>query len=142
VKRISDNSIYALKKVNIMSLSLKEQENALNEVRILASIKCPFIISYKEAFIEDSSQSLWYFYFSIIMEFADNGDLYQKITMNKKNNTLFDEESIWKVFIQVKLKKVIIGLRALHKLNIMHRDLKVILSRVQMSFYIKILKQN
>ena len=40
------------------NLSEKEQENALNEVRILASIKSPHIIGYKQAFVE--SNSLWY----------------------------------------------------------------------------------
>ena len=43
----------------MQNLSVKEKENSLNEVRILASIKSPFVISYKEAFIDDSSQSLW-----------------------------------------------------------------------------------
>lgn len=41
----------ALNKVKIYSLSDKEKQNALNEVRILASIKHENIISYKEAFI-------------------------------------------------------------------------------------------
>jgi len=40
-------------------LSEKEKENALNEVRILASINHPNIIQYKEAFLDDSSSSLW-----------------------------------------------------------------------------------
>jgi len=40
-------------------LSDKEKENALNEVRILASIKHPNICSYKEAFIDEASSSLW-----------------------------------------------------------------------------------
>ena len=35
-------------------LSEKEKINALNEVRILASINHKNIISYKEAFIEDN----------------------------------------------------------------------------------------
>lgn len=39
VKRKSDMQIYALKKVRMMNLSTKEKENALNEVRILASIQ-------------------------------------------------------------------------------------------------------
>lgn len=43
-----------------MSLSDKEKQNALNEVRILASIKHPSIIAYKEAFIEETTNSLWY----------------------------------------------------------------------------------
>ena len=59
VKRISDSQTYALKKVRMMNLSDKEKENALNEVRILASINCPNIIAYKEAFVDESSQSLW-----------------------------------------------------------------------------------
>jgi len=38
VQRRSDNLIYALKKVKMNQLNTKEQENALNEIRILASI--------------------------------------------------------------------------------------------------------
>ena len=53
------------------NLSQKEKENALNEVRILASIKDPHIVGYKEAFFEDSSACL-----CLVMEFADDGDLY------------------------------------------------------------------
>lgn len=44
VKRKEDGKEYALKKVKIMNLSEKEKENALNEIRILASIKNPNII--------------------------------------------------------------------------------------------------
>jgi NIMA (never in mitosis gene a)-related kinase 1/4/5 len=51
VQRIADSETYALKKVKMANLSEKEQENALNEVRILASIKSPFIIGYKQAFV-------------------------------------------------------------------------------------------
>jgi NIMA (never in mitosis gene a)-related kinase len=39
VRRKSDCKEYALKKVKMQKLSQKEKENALNEVRILASIK-------------------------------------------------------------------------------------------------------
>lgn len=53
------------------NLSQKEKENALNEVRILASINNPYIVAYKEAFFEDSSTSL-----CIVLEFTDDGDLY------------------------------------------------------------------
>ncbi len=59
VNRISDKLEYALKKVRMMNLSDKEKENALNEVRILASITNNNIISYKEAFVDEGSQSLW-----------------------------------------------------------------------------------
>ena len=39
VKRISDGMEYALKKVKMAGLTIKERENAVNEVRILASIR-------------------------------------------------------------------------------------------------------
>jgi len=59
VKRMTDNNVYALKKVRMTNLTDKEQENALNEVRILASINNPYIIAYKEAFIDELNKSLW-----------------------------------------------------------------------------------
>jgi len=43
-----------------MNLTDKEKQNALNEVRILASIRQPNIIGYKEAFVDEMSNSLWY----------------------------------------------------------------------------------
>lgn len=59
MKRVIDGHIYALKKVKIQNLSEKEKENALNEVRILASVKTPFVASYKQAFFDEPSSSLW-----------------------------------------------------------------------------------
>ena len=53
------------------------------------------------------------------MEYADNGDLFLRITEHQKNKTFFSETDIWKVLIQV-----VRGLKAMHDLNIMHRDLK------------------
>lgn len=60
VRRITDNQEYALKHVKLSKLSDKEKQNALDEVRILASITNKNLIAYKEAFIDESSSSLWY----------------------------------------------------------------------------------
>jgi len=54
------------------------------------------------------------------MEFADDGDLYQKIVEHKKRKELFEEHEIWSVLIQT-----VVGLKMLHQLKILHRDLKV-----------------
>jgi len=55
VKRNSDGLEYALKKVKMGALGEKEKMNALNEVRILASIEHPNVISLKESFFDDAS---------------------------------------------------------------------------------------
>lgn len=60
MRRHKDNKEYALKKVKIGNKSEKDRENALNEVRILASISHPNIIGYKEAFVDEASNTLWY----------------------------------------------------------------------------------
>ena len=59
MRRYLDNKTYALKKVKLAKLSEKEQQNALNEVQILASIKNESICAYYEAFIDHPTQSLW-----------------------------------------------------------------------------------
>ena len=114
VKRNIDNQIYALKKVKLLNLSEKEKENSLNEVRILASVKSNFVVSYKEAFFDEKDNTL-----CIVMEFADRGDLYQKIVQHKKSAQFFEESDIWQIFIQL-----VKGLKALHDLKILHRDMK------------------
>lgn len=115
VKRKSDNQEYALKKVKMGKLTDKEKSNALNEVRILASINHPNVISYKESFFEDKSSTL-----CIIMEYADGGDLLQKIDKIKNGKeSRMTEKSVWSYLIQM-----LHGLEALHDLKIVHRDLK------------------
>ena len=114
VKRKADNNIYALKSVIMDKLKKKEQENSLNEVRILASIRHPNIIGYKEAFWDEKTQSI-----NIVMEYANEGDLQHKIEQYKKENRFFEENIIWSYSIQM-----VEGLKALHDEKIMHRDLK------------------
>ena len=69
-RRKCDNTLYAIKKVSLLGLNKKERQNALNEVRILASIENSSVVGYKEAFYEEGSNSL-----CIVLEFADGGDL-------------------------------------------------------------------
>ena len=52
VRRLIDDEDYALKQVKLEKLDEKMLSNTLTEVRILASIKNPFVCSYKEAFLD------------------------------------------------------------------------------------------
>lgn len=70
-----------MKSIKMGDLSPKERENAVNEVRFLASINCPEIIGYKEAFYDEKTNVL-----NIIMEYCAGGDLLNKIKSLKKKN--------------------------------------------------------
>ena len=111
VKKINIKNI---KKVKLLNLNEREKKNSLNEVRILASVKSNYVISYKEAFFDEKDSTL-----GIVMEFADRGDLYQKIVQHKKSAIFFEESDIWRIFIQL-----VKGLKSLHDLKILHRDMK------------------
>ena len=80
----------------------------------MASISHPCIIGYKEAFLDEGTK-----YLCIVMDFANDGDLYQKITKFKKSQQRFDEEQVWKILIGA-----VCGLKKLHELRVFHRDIK------------------
>ena len=113
VRRRKDMKTYALKKVKIQPLNEKERQNALNEVRLLASINHPNIISYKEAFLDEDKC------LCLVMEYADGGDLYQRILEYQQKGRYMSESFIWSVAAQLCQ-----ALSHLHSLNILHRDIK------------------
>jgi NIMA (never in mitosis gene a)-related kinase len=114
VTRKQDNKQYAMKSVNINNLKEKEKLCSLNEIRILSSLNHPNIIGYHEAFFDTKTRTL-----NIVMEYAEGGDLHQKIKNNIKAHLHFTEKTIWDWIIQI-----LEGLKYLHDNKIMHRDLK------------------
>lgn len=114
VRRRSDNTIYAMKTINISQMDKKTLTNTLNELRILCSLDHPNVVAYKDAFIEKDGREL-----CVIMEFVGGGDLSEKITEFKKKSFFFSEEVIWKYTFQI-----LLGLKALHDMKIIHRDIK------------------
>ncbi len=113
VRRIVDNAIYVIKDVRIGELSFREQEEAINEVNILAGIDSPYIVGYFDSFIEEGC-------LHIVMEYCNRGDLQGVIKRAKSKNILCLKEDVtWNLCLQV-----VLGLYNLHEQRILHRDLK------------------
>ena len=111
----NDGRKYALKVVKFHeSTSEREKENALAEVRYLASVQHPNVISYHAAFIDEPSSCL-----CLVLEYANSGDLAHRIKYMRDKDQMFQEDVILKILTQMCL-----GIQALHSLRIMHRDLK------------------
>eukprot|EP00617_Octactis_speculum_P021641 CAMPEP_0185756386 /NCGR_PEP_ID=MMETSP1174-20130828/14817_1 /TAXON_ID=35687 /ORGANISM="Dictyocha speculum, Strain CCMP1381" /LENGTH=472 /DNA_ID=CAMNT_0028435329 /DNA_START=15 /DNA_END=1433 /DNA_ORIENTATION=- len=114
VERISDNKIYAMKRVNIGKMSNREVQDAVNEIRVLASIRHPNIVAFLQAFLNDKDKEL-----CIIMEHCACGDLTAKIERYKKRKQQIDERVVWAYMIQMAD-----ALKCFHGKNILHRDIK------------------
>jgi NIMA (never in mitosis gene a)-related kinase 1/4/5 len=80
--RMDDNSLHAIKEIDLQYLSEKEKKDAESEVQFLKVLKGPTIIKFTESFIQKNK-------IYIVMEYASEGTLAQAIDKKKeqrKNN--------------------------------------------------------
>ena len=96
-------------------MSEKNAKKSFEEVNIIKKLDHPNIIKFHEAFLSNSPQKT----INLIVEYADGGDLSQKINEMRKLNKQFEESEILDYFIQICL-----ALYHMHKKHILHRDLK------------------
>ena len=106
--------VVAVKKLKIDESDKKNFEGIVQEMRILCSIDHKNIVSYRGSFWDTEKKHLL-----IVMEFLGGGDLSDKIQKCKQIRSTMPESKIWSYFIQL-LK----GLKVLHDLGIIHRDIK------------------
>eukprot|EP00607_Mallomonas_marina_P000565 CAMPEP_0182425402 /NCGR_PEP_ID=MMETSP1167-20130531/11842_1 /TAXON_ID=2988 /ORGANISM="Mallomonas Sp, Strain CCMP3275" /LENGTH=353 /DNA_ID=CAMNT_0024606111 /DNA_START=143 /DNA_END=1201 /DNA_ORIENTATION=+ len=113
VRRHEDQEIYVVKIVRIAELQYKEQEEAINEVRILAQMDSPYVVRYYDSYIETDC-------LSIVMEYCNKGDLQSLVKKAKAKDLICLKEAvIWNISLQI-----LMGLYYLHSRNVLHRDLK------------------
>ena len=90
-----DGKKYALKVLKLSETTTdREKENALAEVRYLASVQHPNVISYKAAFIDEPSSTL-----CLVMEYANGGDLNQRVKSMRERDQMFQEDVILKILV-------------------------------------------
>ena len=54
-KRLSDGKLYALKEADVGSMTPVERQDAVNEIRLMASIKHENVVRYHEAILSGGS---------------------------------------------------------------------------------------
>jgi NIMA (never in mitosis gene a)-related kinase len=101
-----------VKEILTAGLSPKEQRDAYQETKILASLHHPNIVGFRGSFVEDKT-------INIVMEYADAGDLGVHIRAAADRRQSFSEEQILDWFVQVCL-----GMKHVHDRKILHRDIK------------------
>ncbi|NXR59155.1 NEK3 kinase, partial [Rhadina sibilatrix] len=106
--RISDQK-YVMKEVRLPKSS-SGVENSRKEAALLAKMKHPNIVAFKESFEADG-------HLYIVMEYCDDGDLMQKI--KHQGGNLFPEDTILHWFVQMCL-----AVKYIHDKRVLHRDIK------------------
>ena len=77
---------------------------------ILRKLRHPNIIAYKDSFVEAGN-------LAIIMEFAQGGDMYERI--QRQRGRLLPEQMVLNWLVQI-----LLALKYLHDNKLLHRDLK------------------
>ena len=108
-----DGTICVIKQIVIEGMSQKEIDDVYNEANILEKLDHQNIIKFFEIF-KSSTPKLS---LNIVTEYADGGDLSEKI--KEQNNKPFKESEILDYFTQICL-----ALKHIHEKKIIHRDLK------------------
>ncbi|KAA6372413.1 MAG: putative G2-specific protein kinase nimA, partial [Streblomastix strix] len=111
VKHKENQKIYILKEINISQMGKMEKEESINEIRVLSKLQHPNIVSYRESFVEKGL-------LCIVMDYADGGDLFQRI--QKQKGQFMPEDEILNYFVQICL-----AIKHVHDRKILHRDIKL-----------------
>ena len=114
-KNLQDNSECVIKQIILDNLDEEEKKETFNEVKILKRLDHSNIIKFKDVFTSTKPQNT----LNIVMEYADGGDLNQKIKKLKEKKSPLTEKEIINYLTQICL-----ALNHIHKKKIIHRDLK------------------
>lgn len=107
-----DGKYYVMKLIDVGSMDRKQRRDAINEVRVLSLLRHPYIVSYRESFSENCT-------LAIVMDYADGGDLHQRIKRTRRAGQSLSERQILRWFTEAAL-----ALKYMHDKHVIHRDFK------------------
>ena len=104
-----NGKIYALKQIPLEKLNEKEKSDYEKEAQFLSKFNNEYIVKYYDSFSKDNK-------FNIIMEYAGNKTL--KSYIKDRGDKLIDSKTLNNI-----IKQICLGLKEIHKENIIHRDI-------------------
>lgn len=103
---------YAVKRITVARATHYDCVCVLTELRVLAAHQCPFLVAFREAYVDAGALHL-------VTEWARHGDLAHLLRQARQNGKRFEEGEVWHFFLQL-----CIAVDYLHSIKVLHRDLK------------------